>query len=339
MLYESHFRFHPPARRTQPDSPEIQPHRTSAPSVRAAHQPSLTAMNILDGPEELSPCWLTDALRESGVITDATVESVRVDPASVRKGNLGRLDRIVLEYDHVEPGAPMSIITKFHPSEIELRKFVAEANRTEVRFYEEVAPNLQMRTPRRYFSAFDEDSGKSLLLLEDLGRYRVVDEIPGCTVDEAELITDRLASLARGMVGQPAAEPTRLAATIQQVVQRRDNGPSGAELRRTAAGIGPGNRSRHQRPLHGPVRSSISTASHDSSQRHQDPARPVFAGARIRRFCGCRFSACRAGAGRLGSRQVLRGQSGHGASPVVGNDALGVVPQEAASEWSRRLLL
>ncbi len=152
-------------------------------------------MNIPDGPEELSPCWLTDALRESGVITDATVESVRVDPASVRKGNLGRLDRIVLEYDHVEPGAPMSIITKFHPSEIELRKFVAEANRTEVRFYEEVAPNLQMHTPRRYFSAFDEDSGKSLLLLEDLGRYRVVDEIPGCTVDEAELITDRLASL------------------------------------------------------------------------------------------------------------------------------------------------
>ena len=152
-------------------------------------------MNIPDGPEELTPCWLTGALRESGVITEATVESARVDPASVRKGNLSRLDRIVLEYDRGEPGAPASIISKFHPSEIGLRKFVAEANRTEVRFYEEVAPNIEMRTPRRYFSAFDADSGKSLLLLEDLGGYRVADEIPGCTVAEAELITDRLAGL------------------------------------------------------------------------------------------------------------------------------------------------
>ena len=152
-------------------------------------------MNIPDGPKELTPLWLTEALRKSGVITEATVESVQIDPASVRKGNLGRLDRILLEYDRVEHGAPASMIAKFHPPEIDLRKFVAEANRTEVRFYEEVAPNLRMRTPRRYFSAFDEDSGKSLLLLEDLGSYRVADEMPGCTVAEAELITDRLAGL------------------------------------------------------------------------------------------------------------------------------------------------
>ncbi len=150
---------------------------------------------IPDGPEKLTPDWLTEALRGSETISEASVLSVRIDPTAVRKGNLGRLDRIIVEYDRVEPGAPASMIAKFHPPEIELRKFVAEANLTEVRFYEEVAPWIRMRTPRRFHSAVDERSGDSVLLLEDLGAYRQIDEIPGCTVAEAELIIRRLASL------------------------------------------------------------------------------------------------------------------------------------------------
>ncbi len=206
MLYDSDFEFHPAARRIQPDSLEIQPHRTPASSFRAGRNRVLTKMNIPDGPEELTPGWLTEALRDTGVITEAAVRSVRVDPAAVRKGNLGRLNRIVLQYDRGEPGAPVSMVTKFHPFEIELREFVAEANRTEVRFYEQVAPNIQMRTPRRYFSAFDEDSGRSLLLLEDLGGHRVADEIPGCTVAEAERITDSLANLHAKWWDSPALD-------------------------------------------------------------------------------------------------------------------------------------
>ena len=86
---------------------------------------------IPDGPEKLTPDWLTEALRGSETISEASVLSVRIDPTAVRKGNLGRLDRIIVEYDRVEPGAPASMIAKFHPPEIELRKFVAEANLTE----------------------------------------------------------------------------------------------------------------------------------------------------------------------------------------------------------------
>ena len=119
--------------------------------------------------------------------------SLHIDDKSVRKGLLGRLLRIELEYDAPAPSAPASIIVKLHPAEEDLRRFVTEANLTEVRFYEEIAHTSELRTPRCYFSDIDESTGESVLMLEDLAGFRSVDEIPGCTLAETERITRDLA--------------------------------------------------------------------------------------------------------------------------------------------------
>lgn len=153
---------------------------------------SMSRLPIPDGPEGLTAEWLTEALRIGGAIGDSSVASIRVDFAGVRKGLLGRLARVVLEYSRAERGAPRTVIAKFHAAEPDLRSFVAEANLTEIRFYEEVAPRVRLRTPRRYYSAIDASSGECVLLLEDLGRLRTVDEIEGCTADEAAAVARRL---------------------------------------------------------------------------------------------------------------------------------------------------
>jgi hypothetical protein len=63
----------------------------------------------------------------------------------------------------------------------------------EVRFYEQLAARIPLRTPRCYFSAINLASGASLLLLEDLAPARNGSWIAGCSVEEAELAVRSIA--------------------------------------------------------------------------------------------------------------------------------------------------
>jgi hypothetical protein len=62
-----------------------------------------------------------------------------------------------------------------------------------VRFYEQLAARIPLRTPRCYFSAINLASGASLLLLEDLAPARNGSWIAGCSVEEAELAVRSIA--------------------------------------------------------------------------------------------------------------------------------------------------
>jgi len=57
-----------------------------------------------------------------------------------------------------------SIEGKFSSADIRTLSFAL--NEREVRFYQEVAPHVGLRTPRLYHGALDPDTGKSVLLLE-----------------------------------------------------------------------------------------------------------------------------------------------------------------------------
>src|SRR4029079_10196445 len=64
---------------------------------------------------------------------------------------------------------------------------------TETRFYEEIAPTVELRTPRRYCSARAADSTDFILLMEDLAPAQVGDQVAGCPVAHAELAIRELA--------------------------------------------------------------------------------------------------------------------------------------------------
>jgi hypothetical protein len=56
----------------------------------------------------------------------------------------------------------------------------------EIRFYDEVAPDVSLRVPRAYYTAMDVAADDYLLLLEDITDARCGDEVAGCSAEEAE---------------------------------------------------------------------------------------------------------------------------------------------------------
>src|SRR5689334_8288905 len=103
-------------------------------------------------PQDITAEWLTQALRSTNAITRAKVASFDVEPdIAAGKGFMGQLARFAVRYDAPEPGAPASIIAKF-PTYGPENRVVADLFRlyeTETRFYEQLAPSVSLRTPRR----------------------------------------------------------------------------------------------------------------------------------------------------------------------------------------------
>ncbi|MCH7984325.1 MAG: phosphotransferase, partial [Chloroflexi bacterium] len=103
--------------------------------------------------------------------------------------------RLHVEYDNNEAGAPQSLVVKLPTDNPVMRKVVSSRGlyMREVRFYEEIAEQIELRTPRRYYSAFDSESGGFVLLLEDLAPARVGDQVAGCSAADAELAIREIA--------------------------------------------------------------------------------------------------------------------------------------------------
>jgi aminoglycoside/choline kinase family phosphotransferase len=150
---------------------------------------------IPSGPQDLTPEWLTQALRSGGAIERAAVSSFEVKVIGEGAGFLGQLAQVRLTYDRPEEGAPQSLIAKL-PAAAPENKEVAQFFRfyeREVRFYDEIAHSVELRTPRLYFSHFDAGTGDFALLIEDLAPACVGDQLSGCTTHQVELAVRELA--------------------------------------------------------------------------------------------------------------------------------------------------
>lgn len=130
-------------------------------------------------PDEVTPQWLTHALRSGGVIKEASVLSVVRTILGADKGFLSSIVRAEIEYDKKEPGAPLSVVVKLETESEEYRKFNEElsAFQREIRFYREVAPLVPVRLPRFYYGV-DKPPAYSLVM-EDLSSYTPGDQIEG----------------------------------------------------------------------------------------------------------------------------------------------------------------
>ena len=153
-------------------------------------------LEIPQSAERLTPEWLTAALQDTGTIKASRVESFDTSlDIAAGVGFMGELARLTLRYDRAEDGAPRSLIAKF-PTRIPENREIADVFRLyerETRFYEEVAPEVKLRTPRRYYGALNSETQDYVLLLEDLAPARVGDQLEGCSAEEAELCIRQLA--------------------------------------------------------------------------------------------------------------------------------------------------
>lgn len=171
-------------------------------------------------PEDASAAWLTEVLRAAGVIDAQRVVEVAAEP--VGTGQMADSVRLHLTYDAPAPRGPSTVVGKFTPAD-DTSRSTALALRTsevEVRFYQEVAHTVRVRTPRCYFADVDASSAEFALVLQDMAPARQGDQMAGCTVDEASLALAELARLHAPRWGDPALDHLPW-------LERRDAGDDG----------------------------------------------------------------------------------------------------------------
>jgi hypothetical protein len=145
--------------------------------------------------EELTPAWLTAALRQTGTIRRVAVTTLDHEVLSEGRWFTGRVSRLRLGYDGYEDGAPAAAVAKLPSTDPCIR---AELNslgvyEREFRFYTEIRGAGDLPVPRLYYAGLDQDTGRSILLLEDLEQARVGDNLRGCSDEDAYLAVAHLA--------------------------------------------------------------------------------------------------------------------------------------------------
>ncbi len=145
-------------------------------------------------PEDVTPEWLSAAL---GV----PVDGFTTQP--VGTGQMADSVRFTLQ-----PGAPgpASVVLKFAAADDTSRAtgVALRSYEIEVRWYQEIAPTVDIRTPRPHYAAVEPDTGWFTLVLEDMAPAVQGDQLEGCTVDCAALALEELAKLHAPRWGDPS---------------------------------------------------------------------------------------------------------------------------------------
>ncbi|HSL57999.1 MAG TPA: phosphotransferase, partial [Acidimicrobiales bacterium] len=138
-------------------------------------------------PDEVGPAWYTAALRTTGTIADgASVTAVDTEQIGVGVGVLALLWRCRFTYD--QPGAgPDTAVLKL-PATAPHSRQLSDAFRfyeREVRFYEVIGHGTPLTTADRYFTDLDPESGDFVLIMEDFGQRRLLDQITGASPEDS----------------------------------------------------------------------------------------------------------------------------------------------------------
>ena len=153
-------------------------------------------MHLPQRAADFTPAWLTEAMRSGGGPAGVAVTSVATQPLGMSTGLTSDLLRIVPSYEGAPPG-PATLIAKMS-SEDEVTAALGSSLRLfdrEVHFYKELAGEAGVTVPRVYFADSEPDTGRYVLLLEDLGRVGDQNPPHDCTVPEAELVVAALAAM------------------------------------------------------------------------------------------------------------------------------------------------
>ena len=181
--------------------------------------------------EDITPNWLTHVLAGEGLLKSASVTQLDCRVIGEETGFLGLVAIVTPRYSSPEPDAPDSLILKI-PTPLKNRRLGQSLGvyEKEIRFYRDLKPMLNVRTPAHYYSALDafDDPDEVLvrlarinrlpmvlvgliaiawnlwvgcfprhyvLLIEDLSRYRMGDQLSGCSKDDAKRALSAMASL------------------------------------------------------------------------------------------------------------------------------------------------
>ena len=155
----------------------------------------MAQLPILYGPEEITPDWLTQALRSTGAIGGCEVLDLKVEPFGEGRGVWGNIARLIPRYSNQDVHNPRTLIAKFPSSDPNTRANAGSIglNEREHKFYTELAVEVNLRTPRNYYSNLSPDNADLVILMEDLSHGRAGNSVEGCSEVEAEQAIYQLA--------------------------------------------------------------------------------------------------------------------------------------------------
>ena len=130
-------------------------------------------------PEEITPGWITYALREGGLIEDSTVKDIEKETIGGGKGFLSSVVKVDLKYENKESGAPGSVVVKIEPENELYRNFTEKihAFEREILFYKNIAKHINLRLPEVFYTV--DKPPAYCLVMEDLSAYTPGNQVIG----------------------------------------------------------------------------------------------------------------------------------------------------------------
>ena len=164
----------------------------------------MARLPIPAGPDDLTPEWVTEALRETDVLRGGLVAEVEWERVGTEYGFTGLVGRAHLRYENAPSESPRWVIAKLPMAETaeisgyravqerdsaRMARYYERAAR-EVRFYRQVGAGF---APTMYYADSDDASRRVVLLLEDVSGGRQGDVLFGCSIDDAANVIQELA--------------------------------------------------------------------------------------------------------------------------------------------------
>lgn len=140
--------------------------------------------NIPNGPDGITCAWMSN-------VTGWDVDEVTVTQIGVGVGVSSALYRAVLG----GTGCPESVIVKLAALAPEAVQTAAALGfyRREVNFFEELRSNSPVRVPSCHFTEIDDDNASFVIVMEDFGGNRMVDQVAGMELADVESAVAALA--------------------------------------------------------------------------------------------------------------------------------------------------
>jgi hypothetical protein len=147
------------------------------------------------GVEEITPTWLTGALRASGALQCGSVADLVITPFAEGVGLMSQLAKLEVSYTSGSwPTLPSRMVVKLSARRGPNRAMAVDFGlyEREVRFYKELAAGAGIRTPVPFVAVHDRATDDMVLVLEDVSPEEPA--VAGFTDDEVALIVRQLAA-------------------------------------------------------------------------------------------------------------------------------------------------
>ncbi len=141
---------------------------------------------------DISAPWLTAALGNAGL----EAEVARVSAAPIGTGQMADSFRLEVMYANDVTDRPSSFVMKMQAADgLSRQAGAGGAYESEVRFYKDLGPTLDVLAPRCFYTVGPDDKHRFALLLEDMSPAKQGDQLQGCNLEAARSAVLNLARL------------------------------------------------------------------------------------------------------------------------------------------------